>query len=556
MTRPVGTGWRRMTIRTRLILLVFVSSVVSLGVGYEGLNQASRGAAAFQDIFEDRVVSIGYLKSLEAAYGVRISGTASKFADGLVSAEQAASEIDAATASIADVWPRFVNRQRTEVDRQLVDALQALKSDVDTRVATLRTLLQGGDRTAVRKFLATSWYASADPLSEQFALLYDTLQGETQNDFGDISTAYVAGRNLQLVIIGIGLSLSLFLGWTVLRTVSRSLKDVRDQLHDLAAGDGNLTRRLPTGPDEVGLIAEEVNGLMEKLLGLVQRIHEAGIQMTSSSTQLNASSLQLEATLHQQVASTNEVVASAEQIAATAQSLVRTMSDVASRAHDAAASAGDGQTGLTRMSATMEKMEAASSAIGQKLAAINARVASITTVVTTIHKVADQTNLLSLNAAIEAAKAGEFGQGFAVVAREIRRLADQTAVATLDIEQVVKEMQSSVSSGVMSIEKFARDMQVAVEEVQDISGQLHDVIEQVQGLGPRFKSVSEGMESQSLGARQISEAMVQLSGATRATADSQLDTARSIQLLDQAAQTLHREVSLFNASGTPTASAR
>ena len=225
------------------------------------------------------------------------------------------------------------------------------------------------------------------------------------------------------------------------------------------------------------------------------------------------------------------------------------MSDVASLAHDAAESAGHGQTGLARMSATMEKMEAASSAIGQKLAAINAKVANITSVVTTIHKVADQTNLLSLNAAIEAAKAGEFGQGFAVVAREIRRLADQTAVATLDIEQVVKEMQSSVSSGVMSIEKFARDMQVAVQEVQDISGQLHHVIEQVQSLGPRFESVNEGMESQSVGARQISEAMVQLSGATRATADSQHETAQSIHMLDEAAQILHREVSMFNARG-------
>ena len=103
--------------------------------------------------------------------------------------------------------------------------------------------------------------------------------------------------------------------------------------------------------------------------------------------------------------------------------------------------------------------------------------------VTTINKVADQTNLLSLNAAIEAAKAGEFGQGFAVVAREIRRLADQTAIATLDIEQMVKEMQSSVSSGVMGMEKFAQEVQSAVREVNEISGQIAHIIEQVQGLG-------------------------------------------------------------------------
>jgi methyl-accepting chemotaxis protein WspA len=235
--------------------------------------------------------------------------------------------------------------------------------------------------------------------------------------------------------------------------------------------------------------------------------------------------------------------------------LVKTMGDVATLSHDAARSADQGQTGLARMSSTMEKMEAASTTIAQKLAAINAKVANITSVVTTINKVADQTNLLSLNAAIEAAKAGEFGQGFAVVAREIRRLADQTAVATLDIEQMVKEMQSSVSSGVMGMEKFAQEVQGAVHEVNEIGSQIAHIIEQVQSLGPRFESVNEGMESQSIGARQISEAMVHLSEATRATAESQREAARVIQVLDHAARSLHHEVSLFRVDGNKSASA-
>ena len=170
--------------------------------------------------------------------------------------------------------------------------------------------------------------------------------------------------------------------------------------------------------------------------------------------------------------------------------------------------------------------------------------------VTTITKVADQTNLLSLNAAIEAAKAGEFGQGFAVVAREIRRLADQTAVATLDIEQTVKEMQSSVSSGVMGMEKFTQEVRSAVHEVNDISGQIARIIEQVQGLGPRFESVNEGMESQSKGAHQITEAMIHLSEATRNTTESQRDAARVIEVLEQAARMLHREVSRFKVTGS------
>jgi methyl-accepting chemotaxis protein WspA len=441
--------------------------------------------------------------------------------------------------------------QTQDVDRQLATQVQALMRTADAEVERLQALLRGGDRDGIRRFLVERWHPAADPLAEQLTMLYDTLQGESRNDVQDLTDGYERGRTLQLAIILIGLALSLFLGWTVLRTVTRSLAGVQAQLHELAAGEGDLTRRLPTSRDEVGLIAAEVNGLMDRLITLLRRVQDSGIQVTSSSTQLSASSRSLEATLNEQIASTNEVVSAARQISATAQTLVGTMSEVASLSHEAAASAGEGQMGLVRMGSTMQKMEAASSGIAMKLAAINAKVANITSVVTTINKVADQTNLLSLNAAIEAAKAGEFGQGFAVVAREIRRLADQTAVATLDIEQMVKEMQSSVASGVMSMEKFAQEVQGAVREVNDISLQIARIIEQVQGLGPQFEAVNEGMESQSLGARQISDAMLQLSDATRNTVDSQREAAQAIHLLEQAARSLHREVSQFRVGEAP-----
>ena len=120
--------------------------------------------------------------------------------------------------------------------------------------------------------------------------------------------------------------------------------------------------------------------------------------------------------------------------------------------------ASTGQKGLSGMDQTMRQLAESTESIGSKLSVISERAANINLVVTTITKVADQTNLLSINAAIEAEKAGEYGLGFLVVAREIRRLADQTAVATLDIERMVKEMQYSVSAGVMEMDKFSEQV--------------------------------------------------------------------------------------------------
>jgi methyl-accepting chemotaxis protein WspA len=542
--------WQPGTIRTRLILLILVLSAVSLIQAYVGLRQAEESSVAFKQIFENRVASTGYLKNVQMAYTVQIVGAMIRYTDGLVTSDEALTSVNTAGTLIAEAWPKFKERQMSDADRQLAEIAEALRAEVDGSVNTLKSLLQKADRAGVRKFLNETWFPAVDPFEDQLNQLYETLQSESRNDFEDLSQNYEQTRQFRLLLVGLGLSFSIFLGWTVLRAVTGSLSDVRHQLHELAAGGGDLTRRLPAGKDEVGLIAKEVNGLMDKLLTLVRRVQESGIEVTSSSTQLAASSKELDSTLSEQVTSTHEVVSSAKQISATAQTLVRTMAEVATLSHDLENSAGLGQTGLVRMSATMEKMEAASAAIAQKLAAINSKVNKITTVVTTINKVADQTNLLSLNASIEAAKAGEFGQGFAVVAREIRRLADQTAVATLDIEQMVKEMQSSVSAGVMGMEKFAQEVQGAVREVSDVSGQIVRIIEQVQRLGPRFESVNEGMESQSIGARQISDAMIQLSEATSATADSQREVARVIQILEQAARVLHSEVSVFRVADT------
>ncbi len=165
--------------------------------------------------------------------------------------------------------------------------------------------------------------------------------------------------------------------------------------------------------------------------------------------------------------------------------------------------------------------------------------------VTTITKVADQTNLLSLNAAIEAEKAGEYGRGFAVVATEIRRLADQTAVATYDIDQMVKAIQSAVSAGVMSMDKFSEEVRRGVQVIQEVGGQLSQVILQVQALAPRFEAVTEGMQAQATGAGQITEALTQLSEAARQTVESLRQSNLAIDELNQVALGLRSGVSQF-----------
>jgi len=271
---------------------------------------------------------------------------------------------------------------------------------------------------------------------------------------------------------------------------------------------------------------------------LIGKMQESGIQVTSSSTQIAASGKQLEATVTAQVASTNEVTATAEEIANNSRELMQTMEQVAGLVQVTADATSSSQQDLQRMETTMSQLAEATTAIAAKLGLISEKANQIDSVVTTITKVADRTNLLSLNAAIEAEKAGESGAGFAVVAREIRRLADQTAIATLDIESMVKDMQGAVSTGVMSMDKFSQEVRRGVADVRHISQQILQAIAQVQSLTPRFEVVTQGMENQCISAEQIREAMEQLSEASQQTATVLRDTNHALDQLHDAAQQL------------------
>lgn len=317
------------------------------------------------------------------------------------------------------------------------------------------------------------------------------------------------------------------------------------------AAHGDLTGQLMVYRDNdvISELAAGIQGMLDSLNNLVARIQQSGIQVTSSATEIAATAKQQEATVSEQAATTNEIRATVTQISATSKELVNTMHEVTDVAFKTAESANQGRSSLVRMEETMRNMMEATAAIGSKLAVLSEKAGNINTVVTTINKVSDQTNLLSLNAAIEAEKAGEYGVGFAVVATEIRRLADQTAVATWDIEQMVKEMQSAVSAGVMGMEKFSTEVKQGVDDVRRVGSQLAHIIEQVEHLIPRFEEVHEGMQSQAKGAHQISEAMVQLAESSQQTAESLRQSNGAIGQLNDAARRLQEGVSHFKVNG-------
>jgi len=217
----------------------------------------------------------------------------------------------------------------------------------------------------------------------------------------------------------------------------------------------------------------------------------------------------------------------------------------ASAVDSAVATAEAGRDVLGQMESVVEQLTHATGAISARLGIISDKAGKIFGVVTTINKIADQTNLLSLNAAIEARRAGEHGRGFAVVAREITRLAEQSATATQDIEHMVGEMQSSVSSGVMEMDKFADEFRRGVRQVSSVGRRLAQMIDRVRELGPRFAEVGEGMRVQVADTSRISQTTEALSLDAEQARQSLRDFKQVVDRLGDALGDLCREVSRF-----------
>ena len=359
-----------------------------------------------------------------------------------------------------------------------------------------------------------------------------------------IDDAVVAAKISMGVSLLVAVLAAALCGLLLMRAIMAPMNRIVKILEIMRTGD--LSNRLNLDrKDEFGAVETGFNDMMTELTSLVSQAQRSSVQVTTSVTEIAATSKQQQATATETAATTTEIGATSREIAATSRDLVRTMTEVSSAADQASVLAGSGQQGLARMEDTMHSVMGAADLVNAKLAILNEKAGNINQVVVTIVKVADQTNLLSLNAAIEAEKAGEYGRGFAVVATEVRRLADQTAVATYDIEQMVREIQSAVSAGVMGMDKFSEEVRRGMSEVQQVGEQLSQIIHQVQALAPRVLMVNEGMQAQATGAEQINHALVQLGDASSQTVESLRQASFAIDELSQVAVGLRSGVSRF-----------
>jgi methyl-accepting chemotaxis protein WspA len=537
----------KLSVRWRLMGFIIFLLLMMTAAGTGGILGMKTTKQSLSKVYQKHVQPMEQLRQINELFKFEITGTVERILYEQITWKDARSKL---LKTNADIGKQFAIIEKTK---------SGFFSDIQDSEPNFESTLADDAAVMIGKLLDVIQTSDMDQLDGLFNIQLEPFQQEFESRINSMILARVDAVRKEyetaelrykksslafLITIITGVSIGLLAGYILMRSIDIPLARMTRAMS--AMTKGNLSTRIDyESSDELGDLIRGFNQLQDYLTELVSQIQTAGIHVTSSITEIAASTKEQEASSNEHAATANEIAASTSQIAATSENLLDTMKKVNNLTNITVRAAEDGHAGLADIDATMVKMEDSTGSIVAKLSVLNEKAGDIASVVKTINKVADQTNLLSLNAAIEAEKAGEYGTGFAVVATEIRRLADQTAVATYDIEQMVQGVQSAVSAAVMGIDKFAEDVRASVKEIRNGSDKMEDVINNVQVLTPQVALISEGIEAQSLGARQISDATSQLNEAAQQTADSISQMGSTIFQLQKAAQGLQEAITRF-----------
>ncbi|TVQ30799.1 MAG: methyl-accepting chemotaxis protein [Phycisphaeraceae bacterium] len=376
--------------------------------------------------------------------------------------------------------------------------------------------------------------------------IQESLAQEAHDDV-DMVAAAVAGAQMMIIFITLfAIVFGVATAIMIARGVIKPIQAITERLQDIAEGEGDLTQRVDEDrPDELGVLGKWFNVFVARIQDLIREVAGSANEVASAATQIAASSEQISSGMQQQQSQTAQVASAVEEMAASVTEVAQKATEASQKSDEAGKLATDGGDVVRQ---TVEGMQSISEQVNESAVAVGElgkRGEQIGEIIGVINDIADQTNLLALNAAIEAARAGEHGRGFAVVADEVRKLAERTQKATEEVADSIKAIQTDTTRAVERMQTGRERVGEGVTLAEQAGESLRSIVAGSREVAAMIQSIAAGAEEQSAASTQVSRSVESINAVTSESAEGVRQASAAATQLSAKAEQLQTLVGKF-----------
>ncbi|XFE82568.1 methyl-accepting chemotaxis protein [Aquipseudomonas alcaligenes] len=454
-------------------------------------------------------------------------------------AQKASSELYDGQAHVSILSPAGLlaghSREAGKLGKPLEDAFSDHQSEIKALLGSGRAEFLEHD-SVLRVFEPLLPIPEAQPWGVLLEVPQQTLLGPARQLEQRLEERRTGDSLFSLAVGLLAILVGLALMWLTARGVTRPILGVAGMLRDIASGEGDLTRRLDYAKqDELGELAGWFNRFLDKLQPIIADVKRSVQDARSTADQSAAIASQTSAGMQQQFREVDQVATASQEMSATAHDVANNAAQAADAARSADAAAREGLTVIDRTTLSIEQLASELSSAMSEVEALASSSEQIGSVLEVIRAIAEQTNLLALNAAIEAARAGEAGRGFAVVADEVRNLAKRTQDSVEEIRQVIENLQSGTRDVVGSMHSSHKQAQGSVELVEQAVTSLRRIGDAVTVINDMNLQIASAAEEQSAVAEEVNRNVASIRDVTEALSSQAEESARVSQNLNSLA---------------------